>query len=162
MHQCSKQEPLTISFTSLLVIEEAGLACFLADSTHSLTNNNYLATTTTTSSIYVSKTISQLDSINLNYCICNVMAKHQQNKAKGKRHAKDPFSASEQWKSINLETKRMEQINQKKFAKDKANRIAKETASKTAKDRKQRKINQPQHSLATAFSGQLTILHSTL
>ena len=90
------------------------------------------------------------------------MAKHQQSKAKGNRHAKDPFSASEQWKSMALESKRMEKINQKKFAKEKANRIAKETASKTAKDRKQRKINQPEHSLAAAFSGQSTSLHSTL
>ena len=90
------------------------------------------------------------------------MAKHQENKQKGKRQVKDPFSASEQWKSINYETKRMEKINQKKFAKDKANRIAKETASKTAKDRKQRKVNRPQHSLATAFSSQFTILPSTL
>lgn len=90
------------------------------------------------------------------------MAKHQQNKAKGKRHGKDPFSASEQWKSIALESKRMEKINQKKFAKEKANRIAKETASKTAKDRKQRKINQPEHSLAATFSSQYTISHFTL
>ena len=101
------------------------------------------------------------------------MAKNQENKEKGKRQIKDPFSASEQWKSIHAETQRMEKINQKKFAKDKANRIAKETASKTAsktakeaasktaKDRKQRKISQPQHPLAAAFSGQLTILHST-
>ena len=90
------------------------------------------------------------------------MAKHQENKEKGKRQVKDPFSASEQWKSINFETKRMEKINQKKFAKDKANRIAKEIASKTAKDRKQRKIDRPQHSLAKAFSRQFTILRSTL
>lgn len=93
------------------------------------------------------------------------MGKHQENKEKGKRQVKDPFSASEQLKSIKYETKRMEKINQKKFAKDKANRIAKETASKTASktanDRKQRKINQPQHPLAAAFSGQFTILHST-
>ena len=60
-----------------------------------------------------------------------------------------------------IETKRMEKINQKKFAKEKAHKIAKETASKTAKDRKQRKIIQPEHPLAAAFSGQSTISHST-
>ena len=90
------------------------------------------------------------------------MTKRQENKEKGKRQVKDPFSASEQWKSINYETKRMEKINQKKFAKDKANRIAKETASKTAKDRKQRKIDRPEHPLAAAFSRQFAILPSTL
>ena len=90
------------------------------------------------------------------------MTKRPENKEKGKRQVKDPFSASEQWKSINYETKRMEKINQKKFAKDKANRIAKETASKTAKDRKQRKIDRPEHPLAAAFSRQLAILPSTL
>ena len=90
------------------------------------------------------------------------MTKHQENKEKGKRQVKDPFSASEQWKSINYETKRMEKINQKKFAKDKANKIAKETASKTAKDRKQRKIDRPEHPLAAAFLRQFAILPFTL
>ena len=148
-----------MSFTSLL---KAGLACFLAESTHSLTDHNHLTSTTTISSIYIgSKSILEPDSTKLHHCNLNVMAKHQQSKAKRNRHAKDPFSESEVLKSMAIETKRMEKINQKKFAKEKANRIAKEKASKTAKDRKQRKINQPEHSLAVAFSGQSTISHST-
>ena len=153
-----------MSFTSsLFVIEKAGLACFLAESTHSLTGYNHLTLITTISSIYVgSKATLELDSTNLPYYNCKGMAKHQQSKAKGNRHAKDPFSASEQQKSMALESKRMEKINQKKFAKEKANRIAKETAGKSAKDRKQRKINHPEHSLAAAFSGQFTIPPSIL
>ena len=150
------------------------LACFSASSTHSLTHHNHLTSTTTISSFHVPKKLFELGSTNLHYCDFNEMEKHQENKEKGKSQVKDPFSASEQLKSMNYETKRMEKINQKKFAKDKANRIAKETASKTAckttkvaasktaKHRKQRKINQPQHPLAAAFSGQFTILHSTL
>lgn len=152
-----------MSFTSLIVIEKAGLACFLAESTHSLTDHNHLTSTTIISSIYVcSKRILEFDSTKPYHCNCNVMAKHQQSKAKGNRHAKDPFSASEQLKFMAIESKRMEKINQKKFAKEKANRTAKEPASKRVKERKQRKINQPEHSLAAAFSGQSTIPHSYL
>ena len=151
-----------MSFTSLFVIQKAGIACFLAESTHSLTDRNHLTSSTTISSIYIrSKSILEPDSTKLYHCNSNVMAKHQQSKAKRNRHAKDPFSESEVLKSMAIETKRMEKINQKKFAKEKANRFAKEKASKTAKDRKQRKINQPEHSLAAAFSGQSTISHST-
>lgn len=147
-----------MSFTSLIVIEKAGLACFLAESTHSLTDHNHLTSTTIISSIYVcSKRILEFDSTKPYHCNCNVMAKHQQSKAKGNRHAKDPFSASEQLKFMAIESKRMEKINQKKFAKEKANRTAKEPASKRVKERKQRKINQPEHSLAAAFSDSVEV-----